>query len=164
MIKENLCWVTGQPAETREECIVCGNKECKCFVDYKPCWMTEDDIKAGIECAACIDGNCPLSRDEWYNCCDRNVYKPALEAEEAHEAEIIVETDEQIAMIREIESAGLDPFNVMDYVNNINTCNSCSGCEEGCAVCGLWFPIVDPYNQPEYKMAAKMIEKYHLNF
>lgn len=39
----------------------------------KECWITAEDVEAGTECAACLEGNCPLSHGDYFDCIKRNV-------------------------------------------------------------------------------------------
>lgn len=37
-------------------------------VDKQECWITPTDVEHGIECSACLNGYCPLTRDDYLDC------------------------------------------------------------------------------------------------
>jgi len=46
---------------------------------------------------------------------------------------------------------------VDEFVNNLHRCKDCSGCEEGCSVCGVWFPHTNYKDMPEFKEAQRLV-------
>ena len=49
----------------------------------------------------------------------------------------------------------LDEFLIEEYTTILLRCMDCDGCEEGCTVCGAWYPHINPEKDPEYQVARK---------